>query len=252
MQMCRGILTGISLALLPMSGVQASDQWSGFFLGAGGGGSKLQERLDRTFTAVTPFGTTFDGGADEPLFTVLGGYRIRHNNLVFGAEGSFTGIDAEFNGAACPVPTTAACASVGADGTLSNLWRGRVSVGALLNEKTLISIAGGISAADVSFTGFTAQGVAGSAVATATAFGPPVDETTTGYNIGASIERKVSDRVSFRFEGIYDRVDGPDLGAFSAAAFAGDGTLEGAASVQQTGDFPIEIYSFQAILMFDF
>ncbi|MEN0001273.1 MAG: hypothetical protein AAF940_10340 [Pseudomonadota bacterium] len=239
--------------LFVSTAAQADDYWSGVYVGVGAGFSDLQERLDVLGTSVTPStGITFNGGTDAPFATVMGGYRNAFGRVVFGAEFSYTSMRAEFTGQQCTNTVIFPCASTGVEGELWDMWRGRLSVGTTVDDKTLVSVNGGVSAATVAFTGLSAVALAAGGGAGGSGAGGGADgETSVGFNIGGSVERKLTERVSLRFEGIFDRVYGNDVNAGARAnGFSGGSTAS--ASAEQDGRFPIDVFSFQGAVLFTF
>lgn len=240
--------------------VPASTGWSGLYIGLQGGygfGSTDQLALDPfTFpgliTAFTPIGavpgSSFAANGDFHDGFVGGahiGYDWQVNSLVFGAilDVSYTDIgDAQRAFSRTPATYT-----IERDLDWMATLRGRI--GYAVNDRFLVYGTGGVAYGDVNFS-YSQPGSA----ATPTVSGG--QDSDFGYVVGAGIETKVTQQISFGLEYLYTNLGGNDFNAnLVGGPFGGPGGAPGSSSTGTNlrgADDDFDFHTIQAKISYRF
>lgn len=224
----------------PMA-VVAPAGWTGFYLGVQGGGAFSTEEPD--YIAVsTSFGGPVLAGTplvdqfssnyrSESSASFLGGvsagYDYQIGNAVIGAVADINWIDySETTG----VVSTTARAFYDQQRSIDYLATARLRAGYLVTPTALAYVTGGLAYAEIDYgfstnsTGFTSASV-------------NEDEDDFGYSVGAGMEVKVTDNVSFGAEYLYTNLGaGDSFTNLSGGVFSG-GVAGGTTRFSTDDDF---------------
>lgn len=190
-----------AVSLLALGGTAHADDmtapevpdWTGFYVGAGGGGNYLFSALVFDDTNITRESWTDDAGVARGFGTIeLGADYQFDSNFLIGAVGNF-----DFGGSMdLGSYETSDTPWADAEWQAGNSWGIGARAGFLASPRTLIYGVGGFTQLDVSTDLF-----AGTDNATRD------DEWTSGYFVGAGVETLLTDNLSLKLEYRFSRYD---------------------------------------------
>ncbi|MEQ1525031.1 MAG: outer membrane beta-barrel protein, partial [Aestuariivirga sp.] len=165
--------------------------WTGFYMGAGGGGSFMLSALELDDDNIARESWSDDAGVAQGFGTIdLGADYQFDSNFLIGAVGNF-----DF-GAGTDLGSLPTMGSPIAEWEAGNSWGIGARAGFLASPRTLIYGVGGFTQLEVSTDLFAGTGAATSD-----------DEWTSGYFVGAGVETLLTDKLSVKLEYRFSRYD---------------------------------------------